>query len=55
MNCNYKKFEREMVNKEIAYRIKRGEVPNRKKAIKTFRKLFTGIYKSRKKHRFRPP
>jgi hypothetical protein len=40
-----KKLEREMVNKEMAYRIKKGQVPNKKKSIKTFKKLFMGICK----------
>jgi hypothetical protein len=32
-----KKLEREMVDKEMAYRIKKGDIPNRKKSIKAFK------------------
>lgn len=51
MESNYKKFEREMVGKELAYRVKRGEVPNRKKATQAFKKLFKGLCKTSKNKR----
>jgi len=40
-----KKLEHEMVDKEMAYRKKKGDIPNRKKSIKAFKELFMGLCK----------